>query len=97
MTKLEMTEFAKSLGHKQAIEFYKKHGLNLYRYVFALEAQIQSDGTTIPSGMPRVTGIDWRVTGAEVRGVHSNSEGFETSTGNDEITVVAEVTGDTIE
>jgi hypothetical protein len=45
MTKLEMTELAKSLGHKQAIEFFKPHGLNLYRYVFALEAQIQSDGT----------------------------------------------------
>jgi hypothetical protein len=93
MTKLEMTELAKSLGHKQAIEFFKPHGLNLYRYVFALEAQIQSDGTgsegrTIPSGMPRVTGIDWKVTGAEVRGVHSNSEGFETSsTGNYEMTV----------
>jgi len=65
-TKLEMTELASALGHKQTTEFFKQHGLNLYRYIFALEAQIQPDSAGSEGSIPHLNVGDKRL--AEVGG-----------------------------
>ncbi len=61
-TKLEMTELASALGHKQTIEFFTPHGLSLYRYIFVLEPQIQPDSTGSEGrGIPHLTASDKRL------------------------------------